>query len=102
MGRFTPLSIRDVSPDDHSRKGSHKTNSDNILQTQIAIKRSPRLAAFCRRPELQARIPGFRVGMGFGLHFGWAIEGTIGSEYKVGVFPCYALCSTPCFRLPVG
>lgn len=21
--------------------------------------------------------------MGFGLHFGWAIEGSIGSEYKI-------------------
>jgi hypothetical protein len=26
----------------------------------------------------------FEVKMGFGLHVGWAIEGAIGSEYKVG------------------
>jgi class 3 adenylate cyclase len=25
----------------------------------------------------------FRVSMGFGLHIGWAIEGAIGSEYKI-------------------
>lgn len=26
---------------------------------------------------------GFEVSMGFGLHVGWAIEGAIGSEYKI-------------------
>ena len=25
----------------------------------------------------------FKVKMGFGLHFGWAIEGAIGSEHKI-------------------
>lgn len=25
----------------------------------------------------------FQVSMGFGLHVGWAIEGAIGSEYKI-------------------
>ncbi len=25
----------------------------------------------------------FQVSMGFGLHIGWAIEGAIGSEYKI-------------------
>jgi hypothetical protein len=28
-------------------------------------------------------MPGYRVKMGFGLHFGWAIEGAIGSEFKI-------------------
>lgn len=28
-------------------------------------------------------MPGFLVRMGFGLHVGWAIEGAIGSEYKI-------------------
>ena len=32
---------------------------------------------------LNARIPGYKVKMGFGLHVGWAIEGAIGSEYKI-------------------
>ncbi len=33
---------------------------------------------------LQQRIPGYAgVKMGFGLHVGWAIEGPIGSEYKI-------------------
>jgi class 3 adenylate cyclase len=25
----------------------------------------------------------YKVNMGFGLHVGWAIEGAIGSEYKI-------------------
>jgi class 3 adenylate cyclase len=32
---------------------------------------------------LLERIPHFHVAMGFGLHCGWAIEGAIGSEYKI-------------------
>lgn len=34
-------------------------------------------------PSLLEKIPDFRVRMGFGLHYGWAIEGAIGSEYKI-------------------
>ena len=33
--------------------------------------------------ELREHIPNFVVKMGFGLHVGWAIEGAIGSEFKV-------------------
>lgn len=32
--------------------------------------------------EIQ-KIPNFRVNMGFGLHQGWAIEGAIGSDFKI-------------------
>lgn len=28
-------------------------------------------------------MPGYAVKMGFGLHWGWAIEGAIGSDYKI-------------------
>jgi class 3 adenylate cyclase len=30
-----------------------------------------------------ARVPNFKVKMGFGLHQGWAIEGAIGSFFKI-------------------
>ena len=49
---------------------------------QAALRRSRRLAEIAARPDVQARLPGFEVKMGFGLHLGWAIEGAIGSEYK--------------------
>ena len=34
-------------------------------------------------PAIQERLPGYQVKMGFGLHVGWAIEGAIGSSYKI-------------------
>jgi class 3 adenylate cyclase len=38
-----------------------------------------------RRSALQHRMPGFQVRLGFGLHYGWAVEGAIGSEHKIDV-----------------
>ena len=32
---------------------------------------------------MNERIPHYKVRMGYGLHFGWAIEGAIGSPKKV-------------------
>ena len=50
---------------------------------QAAIKRSRRLQSFCQREDLLERMPGYQVKMGFGLHVGWAIEGAIGSKFKI-------------------
>jgi len=33
--------------------------------------------------KLNERMPNYSVKMGFGLHVGWAIEGAIGSFYKI-------------------
>ena len=33
--------------------------------------------------KLNSRMPNYRVRMGFGLHWGWAIEGAIGSDKKI-------------------
>jgi len=32
---------------------------------------------------LNERMPGYQVRMGFGMHQGWAIEGAIGSFFKI-------------------
>lgn len=45
---------------------------------QVAVSVSRVLKAYSNRPDLNARLPGFSVQMGFGLHVGWAIEGAIG------------------------
>jgi class 3 adenylate cyclase len=29
------------------------------------------------------RLPGYSVKLGYGLHVGWAIEGAIGSHFKI-------------------
>jgi hypothetical protein len=31
----------------------------------------------------QKRIPGYVASSGFGLHSGWAIQGAIGTEFKI-------------------
>ncbi len=48
-----------------------------------AINRSPKLAKYRNYEALNQRMPNYRVKMGFGIHAGWAIEGAIGSEYKI-------------------
>lgn len=49
----------------------------------IEVQKSNTLATYRSHPGLQQRFPNFRVTLGFGLHCGWAIEGAIGSEYKI-------------------
>eukprot|EP00070_Physeter_catodon_P026351 XP_028333245.1 uncharacterized protein LOC112062785 [Physeter catodon] len=48
------------------------------------INKSAVLAEYRDVPEIIERMgTGWRVKMGFGLHVGWAIEGAIGSEFKI-------------------
>jgi len=46
----------------------------NSVETLLRISNDPRL---------QSKVPGYKVTMSFGLHYGWAIEGAIGSQFKV-------------------
>lgn len=41
------------------------------------------IVAFRTNKKLVSRMPGYSVKMGFGLHLGWAIEGLIGSSFKI-------------------
>jgi hypothetical protein len=54
---------------------------------QVALSHSDRLACYSARADLNARMPGFRTRMGFGLHVGWAIEGPIGEPGRAGRLP---------------
>jgi len=38
---------------------------------------------YSKNKEILKQIPNFRVNMGFGIHVGWAIEGAIGSDFKI-------------------
>lgn len=55
----------------------------SFVQVVAAINKSAILRIYCENPALLARLPNYRVRMGFGLHYGWAIEGAIGSEFKI-------------------
>jgi len=49
-----------------------------------AVHRSPLLASYRGHPGLQQRLGSdCRVNLTFGLHCGWAIEGAVGSEFKI-------------------
>jgi hypothetical protein len=49
-----------------------------------AVHRSPLLATYRAHPAMQQRLGGnARVCLTFGLHAGWAIEGAVGSEFKI-------------------
>uniref|UniRef100_A0A0G4FMQ5 Guanylate cyclase domain-containing protein n=1 Tax=Chromera velia CCMP2878 TaxID=1169474 RepID=A0A0G4FMQ5_9ALVE len=54
-----------------------------FLKIMAAINRSSVLAQYRTNKALCNRIPNYKVKMGFGLHVGWAIEGAIGSKFKV-------------------
>ena len=55
----------------------------SFLKIIVEINTSPNILSYKKHHGLIARMPGFAVKMGFGLHLGWAIEGAIGSDLKV-------------------
>lgn len=48
-----------------------------------AITISKNLYKYRLNEGLNLRLGKYKVKMGFGLHVGWAIEGAIGSNYKI-------------------
>eukprot|EP01022_Parablepharisma_sp_SALTPOND_P028235 TRINITY_DN6_c0_g1_i2.p3 TRINITY_DN6_c0_g1~~TRINITY_DN6_c0_g1_i2.p3 ORF type:complete len:725 (-),score=113.15 TRINITY_DN6_c0_g1_i2:12502-14676(-) len=54
-----------------------------FLLVIAAVNKSKKLAKYRKYEALNARMPDYRVKMGYGIHAGWAIEGAIGSEYKI-------------------
>jgi len=54
-----------------------------IVKIIAQVNKSPLLAEYRHHPKLLKRMPNYHVKMGFGLHSGWAIEGAIGSEFKI-------------------
>jgi len=68
-------------------KISLKLVADSALRSYVQIivmlRKSSKIKAWERRHEVQRWNPGFTVHLGYGLHFGWAIECAIGSKRKV-------------------
>jgi len=81
-----------------SRKIDH-IGDDEVLRTNIAdlslfaflkifaeINRAPSLKEYIENQKIQSRKglgPDYKVRIGSGLHYGWAIEGAIGSYHKL-------------------
>jgi len=55
-----------------------------IVNMISALHRSRTIARYRGHPRLQQRLGSYwRVNSSFSLHFGWAIEGAVGSEFKI-------------------
>ena len=57
----------------------------SFLKCFAGINKSRNLYKYRSYPDLNRRMPNYSVKMGFGLHVGWAIEGAIGSDFKIDV-----------------
>jgi len=55
----------------------------SLYKVIAEINKSPLLAEYRSHLKLIKRLPKYRVRLSFGLHKGWAIEGAIGSEFKI-------------------
>ena len=55
----------------------------SFLKIVAGINLSKKLKKYKEHKGLNERMPNYAVRMGFGLHVGWAIEGAIGSEFKI-------------------
>ncbi|CAG9331270.1 unnamed protein product [Blepharisma stoltei] len=55
----------------------------SFIKIIAEINKNGKILKYRHHPELNHRMPGYSVKMGFGLHQGWAIEGAIGSEFKI-------------------
>jgi len=55
----------------------------SFIQVVAELNRNRQFVEYREHPALLARLPNFRVSLGFGLHLGWSIEGAIGSEFKI-------------------
>jgi len=55
----------------------------SFLKIIAALKKSYDLQKYKNHEKLNQRLKNYEVTLGFGLHLGWAIEGAIGSYYKI-------------------
>ena len=54
-----------------------------FLSILIKINKDKKIISYRKNIEILAKISNFKVKMGFGLQIGWAIEGAIGSSFKI-------------------
>jgi len=57
----------------------------SVVKTQIGVAKSGKLKKYRSHKEILERLGelDYKIGMSFGLHIGWAVEGGIGSVYKL-------------------
>ena len=53
------------------------------LRIILKINKNLDILQYNENEKIKAKIPNFKVNMGFGLHMGYGIEGAVGSTYKI-------------------
>lgn len=90
-GKFSGLP-QPESKDNSGRKINPHTKKNSAIadgalrafvETRHRLETDQYIQELGRDPRLQKKLPGYTVRMGYGLHFGWAIEGAVGSKFKV-------------------
>ena len=72
-----------VTKDIHEVKQIADMSVISFIKVIAGIVKSRKLDRYKRNPKLNDRMPNYSVKIGFGLHVGWAIEGAIGSDFKI-------------------
>lgn len=57
----------------------------SCLKILSYLSSSPHIVRYRSNPQLLRRMHNYTVKLGFGLHYGWAIEGPMGSDLKIDV-----------------
>ena len=73
----------DYSAEDAYNRQLAELSLLSFIQVIIRINTSAVVKQFGKHPKIVQYMPNFSVKMGFGLHLGWAIEGAIGSSFKI-------------------
>ena len=55
----------------------------SVLKTLYQLNTDENVLKYNRSKRLNKRMNNYKVKLGFGVHFGWAIEGALGSYYKI-------------------
>ena len=55
----------------------------SFIKILAKVNKLTHIMEYRKDPGLLERMPNYTVNMGFGLHYGWAIEGAIGSMFKI-------------------
>jgi class 3 adenylate cyclase len=55
----------------------------SFLKILAKVNKDPAMLKYRTHQKLLIRMPNYEVKMGFGMHLGWAIEGAIGSQFKI-------------------
>ena len=56
---------------------------NSFLKCIEQVTTDPRTLRYSKHPDIRKKLGDYLVSLGFGLHAGWAVEGALGSKYKI-------------------